>query len=94
MNAYHVLTAVLIIGDILYAVISCNAPYFQLRNHGVSHEEAKKAAVEHDEELFPTGTIVESLKISAGIPQTWLLVLTYFTTFGGFLPLSSRFSRL
>ena len=70
VNAYHVLTAVLIIGGILYAVISCNAPYFQLRNHGVSHEEAKEAAVEHGEELFPTGNIVESLKISAGIPQT------------------------
>lgn len=91
MNAYHVLTAVLIIGGILYAVISCNAPYFQLRNHGVSHEEAKKAAVEHDEELFPTGNIVESLKISAGIPQTWLLVLTYFTTFGGFMALTAWF---
>ena len=91
VNAYHVLTAVLIIGGILYAVISCNAPYFQLRNHGVSHEEAKEAAVEHGEELFPTGNIVESLKISAGIPQTWLLVLTYFTTFGGFMALTAWF---
>lgn len=52
VNAYHVLTAVLIIGGILYAVISCNAPYFQLRNHGVSHEEAKEAAVEHGEEWY------------------------------------------
>jgi NNP family nitrate/nitrite transporter-like MFS transporter len=41
------------------------------------------------QELFPAGTTVDTLKISAGVWQTWALVAVYFTTFGGFVALTS-----
>jgi len=43
------------------------------------------------EELFPSGKVIESLKISARIRETWLLVAMYFISFGGFLALTAWF---
>ena len=42
---------------------------------------------------FGTGIMgyIEIPKISAKIPQTWMLVLCYFTTFGGFMALTAWF---
>lgn len=40
------------------------------------------------QELFPTGKIVKSLKVSAKAGRTWILVALYFTSFGGFLALT------
>ncbi len=91
VSAYYVLTGVMIAGGLLYAFLSCNAPFFQFRNAGFKDDAAKKLAAEAGEELFPAGAIKESLKISAGIPQTWLLVASYFTTFGGFMALTAWF---
>jgi NNP family nitrate/nitrite transporter-like MFS transporter len=78
-------------GILLYLVFGKNAPYFQLRQQGASEEEARKLAAEAGQELFPTGTAVQSLKTTAKYWQTWVLVGVYFTTFGGFLALTAWF---
>jgi MFS transporter, NNP family, nitrate/nitrite transporter len=90
-NAYYILTFVMLLGCIIYIILSNNAPYFQLMKHGFTKEESKIKAQEYGQELFPAGNVKESLRISAKIPQTWMLVATYFTTFGGFIALTSWF---
>ena len=81
----------LIVGTVLYWFTGRNAWYFQLRAQGVPHEEAVRIAREHGQELFPAGSLVESLKISARVWKTWVLVVLYFTTFGGFIALTAWF---
>lgn len=89
--AYDILTGIMIAGALIYFFLSCNAPYFQLRQAGFSETESRQRAADLGQELFPAGNIRDSLRISAGIPQTWLLVGTYFTTFGGFIALTAWF---
>lgn len=80
----------LIIGTILYCIIAKNAWYFQLLDQGVKKDEAKQmASSKYGQELFPNDKISESLMISAKTWKTWALVMIYFTTFGGFLALTS-----
>lgn len=89
--AYWVLAGVMILGLVLYTIFSANPPYFQLLKAGKDPETAHDDALACGQELFPTGNAVESLKVSAKVPQTWMLVLTYFTTFGGFMALTAWF---
>lgn len=89
VNAYYVWTACIIIGTILYFCIGCNAYFFQYKARGFNEEESKKMAIEAGEELFPAGNMKESLMISAKIPETWILVVAYFVTFGGFMALTA-----
>ena len=91
--AYYVLTGVMLLGLILYVILSANPPYFQLLKAGKTKEQAHDDALACGQELFPKGNAVESLKISAKIPQTWMLVLCYFTTFGGFMALTAWFPK-
>jgi len=81
----------LFIGTLIYIFVVHDAYYFQLRKKGVSPKEAKEVSVKLGQELIPTGSTMESLKISARIPSTWGLVLLYFTSFGGFLALTGWF---
>lgn len=89
VSAYHIWTVFMILGTILYAVISCNAYFFQYRTKGFSEDESKKMATEAGQELFPAGNMKQSLIISAKIPETWILVIAYFVTFGGFMALTA-----
>ena len=68
-----------------------DAYYFQLRHNNVDQEEAREVSEKLGQELFPSGKVIESLKISAKIPGTWALVALYFTSFGGFLALTAWF---
>lgn len=80
----------LIVGTIIYIKIGQNAWYFQLLDKGVSKIEAREiASSEYGQELFPKSKVSESLIASAKTWKTWALVLIYFTTFGGFLALTS-----
>lgn len=79
----------LVVGTGLYYITGRNAWFFQLRGHGVAVEEAKREAREHGQELFPAGSLVDSLKISARVWTSWVLVILYFTTFGGFIALTA-----
>lgn len=79
----------LVVGTGLYYLTGRNAWFFQLREHGVSVEEARHEAREQGQELFPAGSLSDSLKISARVWKNWVLVVLYFTTFGGFIALTA-----
>ena len=81
----------LLAGTIIYLVATHDAYYFQLIHQGVQPEEARDVAGQLGEELFPRGTLIDSLKNSAKVPSTWGLVALYFTSFGGFLALTGWF---
>lgn len=87
--AYYILTGVMLLGLLLYIWLGANPPYFQFLKAGKSAEVARDNALACGQELFPKGNAATSLKISARIPQTWMLVLCYFTTFGGFMALTT-----
>ena len=89
--AYYILTGVMLVGLLLYVWLGANPPYFQFLKAGKSEEVARDNALACGQELFPKGNAATSLKISAKIPQTWMLVLCYFTTFGGFMALTAWF---
>jgi len=91
ISAYLAWWLFLIIGTILFIIIGANAYYFQLVQKGFSQEEAIAKARELGQEIFPTGTLMDSLKISAAKLRTWGLVIIYFTTFGGFIALTAWF---
>lgn len=89
VSAYYVWIVCMIIGTLLYFLISCNAYFFQYKQKGYNNEESRKMAEKAGQELFPAGNIKESLLISAKIPETWILVVAYFVTFGGFMALTA-----
>jgi NNP family nitrate/nitrite transporter-like MFS transporter len=88
-GAYMAWLVFLAAGIGLYAFIGRNAWYFQLRQAGVAPEDAQRQARALGQELFPAGTTIDTLKISARAWQTWALVAIYFTTFGGFVALTA-----
>jgi len=90
-EAYILWLGFLILGTIIYIIVSEDAYYFQLIKKGLSREEAITYAKELGEELIPTGQLIEAIKKSAKIGKTWALVFLYFTSFGGFLALTTWF---
>ncbi len=88
-GAYLVWLIFLIAGTLAYYFLGRNAPYFQLMAQGLSRENAVTSAKSYGQEMFPSGKIKESLLISARTWKTWPLVAIYFTTFGGFMALTS-----
>jgi MFS transporter, NNP family, nitrate/nitrite transporter len=91
ISAYFAWFLFLLLGTILYGLIGVNAYYFQFRKAGLSDKEAKEKAQKHGQEIFPTGSVKDSLLNSAKIKNTWALVALYFTTFGGFIALTAWF---
>lgn len=87
--SYLIWLIVLVAGSALYYFLGRNAPYFQLIAQGEPPEQAIAQARQAGEEIFPTGSLKDSLLISAKIWKTWVLVAIYFTTFGGFIALTS-----
>jgi MFS transporter, NNP family, nitrate/nitrite transporter len=79
----------LVLGTLLYFRLGRNAPYFQLLAQGKTPDQARQLAGERGQEMFPSGNFQTSLLSSARVAQTWLLVIIYFTTFGGFLALTA-----
>lgn len=90
-GAYLAWLIFLVIGTVLYYFLGRNAPYFQLVAQGIAPKKAVVTAKTYGQELFPSGKAKESLIISARTWKTWPLVLIYFTTFGGFIALTSWF---
>jgi NNP family nitrate/nitrite transporter-like MFS transporter len=88
-GAYIAWLVFLIAGTLLYAMMGRNAWYFQFRQAGVDPAEARQRASACGQQIFPAGTPIQTLKISAAIWKTWALVGIYFTTFGGFLALTA-----
>lgn len=88
-TAYIAWLAFLVVGTVLYFLIGQNAPYFQHRAAGAGPEEARASGRAAGQELFPAGSAVDTLVHSARVWRTWILVLLYFTSFGGFLALTA-----
>jgi NNP family nitrate/nitrite transporter-like MFS transporter len=91
ISAYFAWFLFLVLGTILYGIIGQNSYFFQFRRAGLSDTNARNKAREHGQEIFPSGGVKESLLNSARIPNTWALVVLYFTTFGGFIALTAWF---
>lgn len=91
LGSYLAWLAFLIIGLGVYLATGRNAWFFQLRKQGVTADEARRRAGEMGQVLFPSGTPMTSLRASASIWKMWLLVLIYFSTFGGFIALTAWF---
>jgi NNP family nitrate/nitrite transporter-like MFS transporter len=81
----------LLIGTIIYMLFARDAYYFQLIEKGYDPETAKEIARALGQELFPTGSLIQSLILSAKTYKTWFLVYLYFVSFGGFLALTGWF---
>lgn len=90
-GAYLAWLIFLLTGTILYQVLGLNAPYFQLIAEGNSPEQARQTARKIGQEIFPKGNAFQSLFAAARTGKTWLLVMIYFTTFGGFIALTAWF---
>jgi NNP family nitrate/nitrite transporter-like MFS transporter len=88
-GSYIAWLALLAAGTILYFLLGRNAWYFQYRSAGEPPESAKRLARERGQELFPAGSLADSLRLSARVWRTWALVWIYFTTFGGFIALTA-----
>ncbi len=90
-NSYLLWLFLLILGTAIYYFYGKDAWYFQLKNEGISKEEAESIANEHGQEIFPRYKLADSLKNSGIKWQTWALVSLYFTSFGGFIALGTWF---
>ncbi len=90
-GAYLVWLTIVVVGIGLYLRLGHNAPYFQLSDGGIPHEDRRARAARAGQELFPRGNVVQTLIDAAVEWRTWLLVVLYFTTFGGFLALTAWF---
>lgn len=83
VGAYTAWLVFLVVMTVIFAVIGYDAYYFQLVRR-VNRDNAVGMAKELGEELIPSGSAVKSLGESARIWRTWLLVVMYFISFGGF----------
>lgn len=91
ISAYFSWAGFLLFGTIVYFLLAENAYYFQLLASKKGKDEAIVRAKELGQELFPAGSPLDSLKSSAALWRTWMLVGLYFVTFGGFIALTAWF---
>ncbi|MGE5224640.1 MAG: MFS transporter [Omnitrophica WOR_2 bacterium] len=88
-RSYLVWLVFLAVGTVLYYFLGRNSFYFQLLAQGYSRDQSRELARQRGQELFPAGSMLDSLRISSQVWKTWALVAIYFTTFGGFLALTA-----
>jgi NNP family nitrate/nitrite transporter-like MFS transporter len=88
-GSYLIWFSVLAAGTLFYAFAGKNSPFFQFREQGLDRGEARAEASAVGQDLFPKGSLKESLRTSARVWRTWALVWIYFTTFGGFIALTA-----
>mgnify|MGYP001353721550 CR=1 FL=1 len=92
-GSYVAWAVLLAAGTLAYLALGRNAPYFQYRAAGMRDEDARSQAIADGQELFPAGSMAQTLARSASVWQTWALVVVYFTTFGGFMALTGWFPK-
>ena len=84
MGAYGIWFAVLLAITLAYWLFIKDAPWFQLRQHGVSVPPEQLPELGGGD-LVPAGRAVAGLRHASRIQATWILVSFYFLSFGGFL---------
>lgn len=87
--AYLVSLGIISIGLVLYVFTGHNAWYFQFRKKGIAPDKAREKAERAGQEVFPQKSAFHALWEAAKLWRTWVLVGLYFTTFGGFLALTT-----
>ena len=87
--AYGIWLIFLLAGTAVYAWVAIDAYYFQTKTEDLSPDKRVKVSRALGQELFPKGDTVQSLRDSARKARTWGLVALYFTSFGGFLALTT-----
>lgn len=88
-NTYLLWLIFLVAGTIIYAIFAKDAYSFQLMKQGMNRNKSNQVAKQLGQEVFPSGNAVAALKKSAKNPNTWALIALYFTSFGGFLALTT-----
>jgi NNP family nitrate/nitrite transporter-like MFS transporter len=88
-GSYLVWLIFLVVGAAVYFFSGRNAWYFQALAQGADPQRARSLAQAHGQEIFPARSTRESLILSARVWKTWFLVAIYFTTFGGFIAMTS-----
>jgi NNP family nitrate/nitrite transporter-like MFS transporter len=81
----------LLVGTAVYAWLTPDAYFFQLRKKGVPAAQAREVAQQCGQELFPKESVWQALWAAAEEQRTWGLVYLYFVSFGGFLALTVWF---
>ena len=90
-GSYFAWFSFLLIGAAIYAFLTNDAYYFQLRKQGADQETSRRIAREKGQELFPKETVWQAIITAAEDPRSWGLVTLYFVSFGGFLALTAWF---
>lgn len=90
-GSYFAWFSFLLIGAAVYAFLTNDAYYFQLRKQGLNSETSRRIAREKGQELFPKETVWQAVITAAEDPRSWGLVTLYFVSFGGFLALTAWF---
>ncbi|MEM0047066.1 MAG: MFS transporter [Fervidicoccaceae archaeon] len=88
LGSYAAWMLILIVVILIFFFTGKDPYYFQLLkkyNRERAIEEARKLG----QELIPTGSARESLMKASKLFRTWIFVILYFTSFGGFLALTS-----
>ncbi|MFB6301337.1 MAG: nitrate/nitrite transporter [Haloferacaceae archaeon] len=82
-GAYTAWFAFVVVVTLVYAVYAVDPYYFQLLERGKSEAEAEEIADDLGQDIFPAGSTWASLRESAAIRRTWVLVFLYTVSFGG-----------
>ena len=90
-GSYFAWFTFLLVGTAIYAWLTRDAYYFQLRQQGFGADASRKIAQEKGQELFPNERVWQAVITAAEDPRTWGLVALYFVSFGGFLALTAWF---
>ena len=88
-GAYLAWFAFLLVGTVAYARYAVDAPYFQFLERELDEREARRRAEAAGQELFPEDDAIGSIRRAASNRRTWALVALFFTSFGGFLALTT-----
>ncbi|UPM45029.1 MFS transporter [Halocatena salina] len=90
--AYSTWLVFVVVVTVAYGLLSVNPYYFQLLDNGNDETKAQETASELGQDIFPSGNAWDSLRESATIRRTWILVFLYTVSFGGgFTSLSAWF---
>ena len=90
--AYGAWLAFVVVVTVVYALYAVDPYYFQLLKKGNDEDEAERIADDLGQDIFPSGNVWDSLRQSASIRRTWVLVFLYTVSFGGgFTSLSAWF---
>lgn len=90
--AYSTWLVFVVVVTVVYALLAVDPYYFQFLERGMDREEARESADGLGQDIFPSGNTWDSLRESASIRRTWVLVFLYTVSFGGgFTSLSAWF---